>query len=403
MLIGLVIAHEWGHFTAAKRSGVEVEEFGLGFPPKAKTLGHKNGTEYTLNWLPLGGFVRLKGEHDDDTENGSFGAARLRDKVKIMMAGVAVNALIAVVLLSIVALFGLPQVLENQFYVASDSEISVQDVVVSVSGDGEDEALTPASIAGLQDGDVIRSFRPVDCVDSEQNQCTTVISDAQGIVDYTSTQAGQEVAVEFVDYEDGTVQTATATFTDADVVEQSVASFESCVDQADTDVADSGDEADYSACVRPVGYFGVIPDDYVERKATWSAPIVATVFSAQVVQETLVTFGTIISELFKAQTQTAQENLVGVVGIGYVLGEIADRGFIALLFLTGIISLSLALMNALPIPALDGGRLWVTLLFRLFNKPLSKETEERIHGTGFAALMLLFVLITVLDVQRFIL
>src|SRR6056297_1594742 len=90
-LVGTVILHELGHFYAARRSGVEVDEFGIGFPPKAKTIGHKNGTEYTLNWLPLGGFVRLKGESDSDTSPGSFGSARLRDKVKIMLAGVAIN------------------------------------------------------------------------------------------------------------------------------------------------------------------------------------------------------------------------------------------------------------------------------------------------------------------------
>src|SRR5690606_29248618 len=96
--IGLILVHEWGHYKAAKRGGVDVEEFGLFFPPRAKVLTKKDGTEYTLNWLPLGGFVKLKGEHDQDTTKGSFGAASLPTKVKIMLAGVVMNLIAAIVL-----------------------------------------------------------------------------------------------------------------------------------------------------------------------------------------------------------------------------------------------------------------------------------------------------------------
>ncbi len=84
LFVCLVLVHEAGHFFAARRNGVEVEEFGLGFPPRAKVLTKKNGTEYTLNWLPLGGFVKLKGEHDADVSKGSFGAATIKAKTLIM-------------------------------------------------------------------------------------------------------------------------------------------------------------------------------------------------------------------------------------------------------------------------------------------------------------------------------
>ena len=107
--------------------------------------------------------------------------------------------------------------------------------------------------------------------------------------------------------------------------------------------------------------------------------------------------------MFKGDTATASEQVTGVIGIGYILGQLSAQGIISVIFLVAVISLSLAVMNILPIPALDGGRLFVTLLFRAFKKPLTKKTEERIHGTGFVLLMLLFVLITVVDVQRFIL
>jgi regulator of sigma E protease len=99
---------------------------------------------------------------------------------------------------------------------------------------------------------------------------------------------------------------------------------------------------------------------------------------------------------------TASEQVAGPVGIFAVLYEISKQGIGLVLFIIGIISLTLAIMNALPIPALDGGRLFVTLLFRGLRKPLRPEVEERIHGTGFIVLMALFLLITVVDIRRFL-
>src|SRR5665647_1050579 len=98
LFVSLVLVHEWGHFITSKKNGVEVEEFGLGFPPRAKVLGKKNGTLYSLNWLPLGGFVKLKGEHDSDTSKGSFGAASIKVKSLIMVAGVGMNLIVAYLL-----------------------------------------------------------------------------------------------------------------------------------------------------------------------------------------------------------------------------------------------------------------------------------------------------------------
>lgn len=120
LFVGLVVIHEWGHFIMARRGGVEVEEFGIGFPPKAKTIARKNGTEYTLNWLPLGGFVRLKGEHDSAKSKGSFGAAPLSTKIKIMLAGVVMNLFTAYAMLLLLALIGIPKLVDNQFTVASN-------------------------------------------------------------------------------------------------------------------------------------------------------------------------------------------------------------------------------------------------------------------------------------------
>ena len=108
-LIVLVVLHELGHAIVARRNGVTVEEFGIGFPPKAWSRRLKNGIEFSINWLPLGGFVRMKGEHDAATGKGAYGAATFWQKTKILLAGVVVNWLTAAVIFTGLALVGLPK------------------------------------------------------------------------------------------------------------------------------------------------------------------------------------------------------------------------------------------------------------------------------------------------------
>ena len=119
--------------------------------------------------------------------------------------------------------------------------------------------------------------------------------------------------------------------------------------------------------------------------------------------EAIQGLGSIVSGLVQGNTSQATEQVSGVVGVGYIFSSASFLGPVFMLMIVAVISLSLAIMNILPIPALDGGRLFVTLLYRTIRKPLTKTTEERIHGTGFALLMVLFVLITIVDVQRFVL
>jgi regulator of sigma E protease len=382
-IILLVIAHEAGHFFAARRNGIEVEEFGIGFPPRAKKLGEKNGTEYTLNWLPLGGFVKLKGEHDSDTEPGTFGAARLRDKVKVMVAGVVVNFLIAYLLFTIVAFFGMPKLVENQFSVSSDVQVTDQKVLAAVLPD------SPADQAGIKDNDDIQRIEQVSCTD----ECNVIeITNAEDLRGATEQFAGQEVVV--THERAGETLTTTMTFNTEAFVEQSRSEAQACIDAA------TGSSDD---CPIPQSYFGVFPRDYIVERSTWSAPIVGAGITAQYTGLTLQGLGSIVTGLFQGDVEQATEQVSGVVGVGYIFNDASFLGPIFMMMVVGVISLSLAILNILPIPALDGGRLFVTLLYRGLRKPLTQEAEERIHGTGFAVIMVLFVLITVVDVQRFVL
>lgn len=369
LILLLVVAHEAGHFFAARRNGIEVEEFGVGFPPRAKVLTKKNGTEYTVNWLPLGGFVKLKGEHDSDTEPGSYGAAKLSAKVKVMLAGVGMNFLIAYILFTIIALIGMPQLVDNQFTVDSDTKIVTQQVLA-----GYVEPESPAAKAGLEPNDQIVSITQK----SNCNDCRTyTLLEESQLGEATQSLAGQEV--EMVVVRNGESVTLTTTLLD----EQTVTASKETDD--------------------PKGFLGVVPTEFKTQRSTWSAPIVGAGLTVQFTKLTFQGLWGIVSGLLQGDTSQATEQVSGVVGVGYIFSSASFLGPIFMLLIVAVISLSLAIMNLLPIPALDGGRLFVTLLYRAMRKPLTQTAEERIHGTGFVLLMVLFVLITIVDVNRFVL
>lgn len=361
LFIALVVVHEWGHFIMARRGGVEVEEFGIGFPPKIwgkKIKTKKSEFLFTVNLLPLGGFVKLKGENDSDKRKGAFGAASLGTKAKIMMAGVFMNLVTAIFLFMVLAWIGMPKLVENQFTVKSDtkliSEVKNPDVV-RVASVGKN---TPAEKAGIKSGDLLVSI------------AGTEIKDVTKVGEITKSNAGKEVPITIKRSD----QTVTYNVT-------------------------------LNAENKGEGYLGVSSESGAEgheiRRSTWSAPVVAVGLTGQFTDLTVKGIGKALSSLFKGDTKTASEQVSGPIGIAYILNQVSKIGFSFMLMVIAIISLTLAIMNILPIPALDGGRLFVTMLFRALKKPLTKEREEMIHGAGFVALMGLFVLITIVDVKRF--
>ena len=299
LILLLVVAHEAGHFFAARRNGIDVEEFGVGFPPRAKVLTKKNGTEYTLNWLPLGGFVKLKGEHDSDTEPGSFGAARLIDKVKVMVAGVGVNFLIAYILFTIIALIGMPQLVENQYTVDSNATVVQQDVLAGFVGEG-----SPADTAGLQTNDKIVSITEAgDCTDCKE----FVLTESEQLGQATQSLAGSEVSI-LID-RGGEVQTISTTLLD----EQTVAASKETDD--------------------PKGYLGVVPTEFSTQRYTWAAPIVGAGTTVQFTELTFKGLWSIVSGLFRGDTQAATEQVSGVVGVGYIFSSSSFLGPVFMLMI----------------------------------------------------------------------
>lgn len=369
----LVVVHELGHALVAKKHGVVVEEFGIGFPPKAwskkvpSSILGKN-VVYSINWLPLGGFVKLQGEHDAAKNKGDYGAATFWQKTQILLAGVAMNWLTAAALLSILAAVGIPNILQNQFYLPSDAQIISQPVeLVSVTPG------LPAATAGLQQGDKILRFNGAR------------LENAKALSELTKQNQGKTVEIIY-----------------------SRANVEHSVKIA---LRPNNDDKK--------GYLGASPSQMEVIRASWSAPIVGIGTTAQMSWVTLQGIGDLLANtgqglvmklspnktdqaIANEKLATVGDSVAGPVGIfGIIFPAAGKAGLTHVIMLAAIISLTLAVMNILPIPALDGGRWFVTALFKLLKKPLGKELEEKIHGTGFMVLMVLVLLVTVADIGKF--
>lgn len=364
ILVLLVVIHELGHAIVAHRNGVVVEEFGIGFPPKAWGKKLKNGILFTINWLPLGGFVKLQGENDAATKKGDYGASSFWTKTKILFAGVVVNWLAAALILTVLAVTGLPKILPNQFTVPSDTTVVTEPVRLMSIVKG-----SAAEKAGFEVYDEIERF------DGK------AINTQQQLIELTSEYRGK--TVDIVYSRGGTMS-------------------EKQVTLANNQKAN----------------FGASLSQQERIKASWSAPVVGVVTTAQFTWVTLQGLGDVLANLANGlvsqlnpdetvrKSGSEQLNIVGAsvagpIGIlGIIFPSAAEAGLTELLFLTAIISLTLAVMNVLPIPALDGGRWFLMVLYRLRKKELTKEKEEKIVGISFMILIGLVILVTIADVGK---
>lgn len=369
----LVALHELGHALAAKKNGVKLKEYAIGFPPRIKSFKAKTdkilpkGTKISIGAIPLGGFVRLQGEHDSDSKKGDYGAASFWGKTQILFAGVAMNWLVAFVLFTVLAISGMPKLLPNQFYLSSDAKISGGGVQVSAISKN-----SPAEKAGLNKNDTLLEFNG-----QKVENSTKIRQDLKN-------NAGKTVSLK---------------------------------------ISRNGKEISKSVKLNEKGnngFLGAVLSDGMQKiHSTWSAPIVGLGTTVQFTGETFKGVGELFVNFFSGifekvipnsdlqknantQLSKAGESVSGpVMVIGGIFPNIVSMGMDMILMLTAIISISLACMNVLPIPALDGGRWFMTFIFRaLLKKPLPKETEENINGWSFLALMGLSVLIIVLDFTK---
>lgn len=342
----LVIVHEAGHFFMARRLGVRVDEFGFGFPPRLWST-KRGDTTYSINWVPLGGFVRLKGEAGEDASHGdSFAGKSARARFGIIVAGVAMNLVLAAVLFTIGLMMGLPQATDDlpAGAIARDVQVAVGQVL-------ED---SPADDAGFEPGDMIVSFDGMRLEDSAAVQ-QYVAEHPDKAIEIAVLRMGEEkkfmVTPEFL---------------------------------AETGHPSLG-----------VGLFSVGIVSY----PWYLAPVRGVQLTVLLTGEIAKAFGRIIGSLVTEGKLGIE--LAGPVGIAVLSGQAAELGLAYLLQFMAILSINLAVINVLPFPALDGGRILFLVIEKVRRKPVSRQLENVVHQLGFVLLLALIILVTYRDLTRF--
>lgn len=343
----LIFVHELGHFLVAKRAGLTVHEFGFGFPPRLFGI-KKGGTLYSLNWIPVGGFVKIKGETGPDTgEADSFVSLSAWKRTTILLAGVGMNILLATVLLSFTFAVGAPTAINETLprgAIIRDKAIQVVSVL----------AESPAASAGLETGDRVLTI--------DGKSFATV----EEIQDYNANHQGQTEAL--------TVKRGT------NIVPITV---------VPSALENSNGQAVWGVTLLPVG---VVSFPWYE--SFWLGIRQTVILFWQII----VAFVQLFQNLIVHRTVSA--DIAGPVGIAVLTGQVVDLGILYVFQFTALLSLNLALVNALPFPALDGGRVLFIFLEKIRGRKISARIESIVHNIGFVLLLLLVFVVTIRDVDK---
>lgn len=344
----IVLVHEFGHFVTAKKMGMGIEEAGIGYPPRMWAKKAKSGITYSVNWLPLGGFVRIKGE-DGENKNDpdSFASKKPWQRAIVLVSGVFMNFMLCVILLSIGFAVGLPQAVDQKDL---DKGL-VKNYQVQVVSILEDK---PAKAAGVELGDAIIA------VDGQE------VKGVNNLIDYTSGKIGQKLIYK-IDR-------------DGQILEKEIA------------VVDIGQGRGGVG----IGLVETGIVSYPIHKAIWNG----FKLTGYLTKEILWAFGGIIRNLVIGKPIGAQVS--GPIGIAVLTGQVAKLGFIYVLQFMALLSLNLAIINFLPFPALDGGRLLFLAIEKIRRKPISQKVEGMVHMIGFSLLMILIIIVTFQDVLRYV-
>ncbi len=358
----LVLVHELGHFWMARKMGVKAEEFGLGFPPRIwgsyrdkdgkrkRVWGNKKikdvpGTVYSINWLPLGGFVKIKGENGDDKDKDSFASKPIWRRALILAAGVLMNIALAVVLISVGYMIGFPDSTINLPAGAEVTEKRVQ--IVQVVNN------SPAKEAGLKVGDIVLSMSG-EVIDTEIELQQVVAAHPEEIIPITVRRQNNVIEI-----------------------------------MAEPELNEAGNGS-LGVAILSTGLV-----KYPWYQAIWEGLKVSMLLLWAII----VAFFELIRNLIISQPIDAE--IAGPVGIADLTGQFARMGFTYLLQFTALLSLNLAVLNILPFPALDGGRLVFLAIEKIKGSPVKQDIELAIHNLGFIALMMLVLVVTFKDIARF--
>ena len=336
--MALLILHEFGHFIIAKKFGVDVEEFGVGYPPRL--FGKKfKGTLYSLNLIPFGAFVKIKGEQGGIEDARSFNGKPIWQRCLIIIGGVASFWLVAMILLSIVFAMGVSQAIPDD-----EEAINAKVQIVGIT------ANSPAEQAGLKVGDTIKEFTKV-----------------KEVQEFTEKYKGQEVVL--------TIERQ------GEVLDVSLTPRIS---------PPEGQGAMGIALVRTV-----------EKSYPWYlAPIKGIEACVSLTGSIITGLFQVFAGLVTGNGLPPGSQLMGPIGIGSMMTQAVQIGTAYYLQFIALISIYLAIFNILPIPALDGGKLIFLGIEAIRRKPVSQKIEQNITGFFFLLLIFLLVFITFKDIQR---
>lgn len=359
----LVFVHELGHFWVARKFGLKPKEFGFGFPPRAigvyktadgswkKVKGTKDpedavDTIYSINWFPMGGFVQLGEDDDPGNDPNHFNNKKIWQRSCIIVAGVTMNIILAAFLFSVGYMIGLPQEVDpsDTRAIVSDRKVQVTDVMEN----------SPAELAEVKAGDVILRIENQEFLSTEEIQ------------KFVGENAGNELVYK--------IKRGDKVYEKKIVPEI----------RPETNIGGIGIGIIETAKVR-YSFFTAIFEGF---RTTYNMTILI-----------VVAFGKLLAGLFMGKGLGG--DVAGPVGIASLTGQVAQLGMIYILRFTAVLSINLAILNALPIPALDGGRLLFLFIEKIKGSPVKKEVEAIIHNTGFALLMLLVLVVTIKDISRF--
>ncbi len=338
----LIVAHECGHFFAAKIFGVRVEEFGFGYPPRL--FGKKIGkTLWSVNALPFGGFVKIKGEDEgkninSESSSDSFAAQPAWKRVVILLSGVFMNFVAGFLIFSAV------------FMIGSSKGVAVTDVSNN----------SPAYEAGIKKGDVVMSA-------SAKTETISSLKEVSSFITFINRHKGEDVTL--------SVKRASKTYSYTLLAREHPPKGEGSLG---VQLIELG--------IPKAGFFQAIGNAF--RTTLNITGMVA------------ISFVTLFAKIFVAPQ--VLQSIAGPVGIFSIAGEAGNFGIVYLLELLGIISLNLAVLNCIPFPALDGGRVLLVFIEKIKGSPVSLKSQKMINALGFAALLIIMVLVTIQDVSRII-
>jgi len=371
ILGSLVLVHELGHFIVAKRNGVISDEFGFGFPPRVvgtykdkegkrrwvfgnkeinNDLKDENETVYSFNLIPLGGFVKIRGEDGEDKgDKKSFANQNIWVRFKILFAGVAMNFLLGIILFSLAFQIGLPESIGDDYQV-EDAKVQIAQVING----------SPAKEIGLEMGDIVNS-----------------IQTEKGLIEIKKIETFQEVIVSNKGKE---------IFLNVNRAENS------SLLSLNTVIREEAPEGEGLLGVQLVrttfAQYGFFESIWLAIQTSFSMMLAILFFLID-----------LIVRLFSSQPVTA--DVAGPVGIAMMTGKMIQFGIAYLLQFVALLSINLGVINLLPFPALDGGRIFFLIIEKIKGSPLNQKIEGMANAIGFLLLIVLMIFVTVKDFTNF--